>query len=181
MGRVKTGPRGSLAEPPKNPDDPVAYQNWMLFWLLYGCGLRVSEACQLKWIDWNPSYQSFYVIGKGSKWRQVPVILFWARWFQKEILPKWSQVHPQILLGMNRFQAWKMLKQWNPNWHPHRLRHSFATHCLQNGLNLRFLQEILGHSRLTSTAIYTHLDWHDLSKVIDDKHPYIKGLKASNT
>jgi integrase/recombinase XerC len=163
--------------------------------LLYGCGLRVGELVGLDvgasapaagWID--ASDATAHVLGKGSKWRSVPVGAA-----ALQALQRWGQLRAQIaapgevaLFVSNRgtrltpSQVRARLKQravqagLPTHVHPHMLRHSFASHLLQSSGDLRAVQELLGHANITTTQVYTRLDFGHLSKVYDAAHPRAK-------
>ena len=145
-----------------------------LFFLLYGGGLRVSEACQLKNKDIDWTNQTIKIKGKGNKERLVS-------------LPKTALEHLKIfkqnhiyLFGnqpLSPRKAYDIIKSIGQKTgllkplHPHALRHSFATHMLLGGSDLRVLQELLGHKTLTATQKYTHLDLDQLSQTLEKYHP----------
>jgi integrase/recombinase XerC len=163
--------------------------------LLYGCGLRVGELVGLDlrpgsaaagWIDAPDA--SAHVLGKGSKRRSVPVGSAALR-----ALHDWVEVRAQLaradepaLLVSNRGTRitagqvrsrlkLRALRAGLPTHvHPHMLRHSFATHLLQSSGDLRAVQELLGHANITTTQVYTKLDFGHLSKVYDAAHPRAK-------
>ena len=148
----------------------------VLFLLLYGAGLRISEACALKWqnIDW--SRRTLLIKGKGSKERivAIPKLLrsrlkafqndsgFESVWGSKS-LPTRSAFDMVRKLGAKA----GLLRPLNP----HALRHSFATHLLSSGANLRTLQELLGHESLLATEKYTHLSIDQLKRTMQKHHP----------
>ena len=149
-------------------------RNKALFFLLYGAGLRVSEACMLTNSDIDFQRQTLKIKGKGNKERLVS--------FPKSILN-----HLKILKTNHRFffgekplpqrKAYDIIKSIGKKagllkpLHPHSLRHSFATHMLVGGTNLRVLQQLLGHNSLTSTQKYTHLDLSNLAQTLEKYHP----------
>ena len=155
--------------------------------LLYGCGLRVSELVNLKLnnIDLNSKYIQCY--GKGSKERIVP---FGEK--AKSALKKYLKVRDMIILGnklpdtkilflkdngrqITRQDVYEFIKKQGEKIHkhvsPHTLRHSFATHLLENGADLRIVQELLGHSSISNTQIYTHVSIQRLKTVYEKTHP----------
>lgn len=166
--------------------DPVAVRDRALAELLYGSGLRISEALSLDVMDFDPGGGTVRVMGKGSKERMVPLSDA-----SKEALSAWLRVRDFFLkdieekalfLGirggrLNRRQGARAMQQLASaaglpeHVHPHMLRHSFATHLLEAGADMRGVQELLGHARLTTTARYTHLTWDKISKAYDDAHP----------
>jgi site-specific recombinase XerD len=149
----------------------------ILFLLLYGAGLRISEACGLKWqnIDW--SRRILLIKGKGSKERivAIPKILSAKlKAFQNgtESVSVWG---PKPLPTRSAFDMIRkvgakagLLRPLNP----HALRHSFATHLLSSGANLRTLQELLGHESLLATEKYTHLSIEQLKRTMQKHHPF---------
>ena len=161
--------------------------------LLYGCGLRVAELTGLDlqpggagWIDVADA--SAHVLGKGSKRRSVPVGAAALRALQAwlALRPELARDgEPALLVGQRgaRISAGQVrarlkrraLRAGLPTHvHPHMLRHSFATHVLQSSGDLRAVQELLGHANITTTQVYTKLDFGHLSKVYDAAHPRAK-------
>ncbi len=155
---------------------------------LYGCGLRVSELTHLKISDLFFDEGFIKVTGKGNKQRFVPI----GKTTKKYIIIYKNEVriHQKIhsdysdILFLNRrgkqltramiFTIVKQLSKkigLHKNISPHTFRHSFATHLLENGANLRAIQQMLGHESITTTEIYVHLDRSFLSDVIDQYHP----------
>jgi integrase/recombinase XerC len=176
----------------RDGDDPVlAARDQCIVELLYGCGLRVGELVGLDlrasgdhgWID--PADASAHVLGKGSKWRSVPVgaaaLKALRGWL--EVRTELAQAdEPALLVGargtrISADQVRARLKRraqqagLPTHVHPHMLRHSFATHVLQSSGDLRAVQELLGHANITTTQVYTKLDFGHLSKVYDAAHP----------
>ena len=160
--------------------------------LLYGCGLRVAELVGLDlqasaqavgWLDWDDA--TVHVLGKGQKRRQVPVgkaaMQALMQWRQTRAVL--AQPHESALFVNQRGsrisdnqvrQAVKRLAQQAglaTSVHPHMLRHSFASHVLQSSGDLRAVQELLGHAHISTTQIYTKLDFQHLAKVYDAAHP----------
>ena len=160
------------------------YRNKAMLELMYGCGLRVSELINLEINDIDMTNCLIKVFGKGSKERDIPLGEY-AIFYLKEYLERRNSLlkkkpcnklflnnHGQ---GMTRQGFFKMLKGLleekglNPNISPHTLRHSFATHLLNRGADLRSIQEMLGHSDISTTKIYTKVSDE---KVIDDYNEY---------
>lgn len=148
-----------------------------LFFLLYGGGLRVSEACyvKVKNIDWEN--RTIKIKGKGNKERLVC--------FPKKAMEnlKALKTNHTYLFGhkpLSERKAYDIIKSIGQKTgllkplHPHALRHSFATHMLTGGSNLRILQKLLGHKTLSSTQKYTHLDLAHLSQTLEMYHPFQK-------
>ncbi len=164
-------------------EDWVEARDRALFTLLYGCGLRIDEALQLD-IKHQPRDGLLRVIGKGSKERQVPVIDLVSRALQNylDICPFPLDADRPIFLGtrggrLNQGVAQKAMRSLRntlglpENATPHALRHSFATHLLQNGANLREIQELLGHASLSTTQRYTEINAEELMKIYKAAHP----------
>ncbi len=155
--------------------------------LLYATGLRVSELINLKREDLKIEMGMLTCSGKGSKERIVPVgdsalskISRYLREARGEY--KKSDQNPYLFLSnrgkpMTRQSFWKIIKKYalraniEKNVTPHILRHSFATHLLENGANLRSVQMMLGHSDISTTQIYTHINKERLKQIYDDHHP----------
>lgn len=155
---------------------------------LYGCGLRVSELVTLRISDLHFREGIISVTGKGDKQRLVPIgasalkqILTYKEQVRVRLSPKKKS---EDILFLNR-NGGKMSRQMvflivkkqvekagiHKNISPHTFRHSFATHLVQNGADLRAVQDLLGHASITTTEIYTHLDSDDMRKAILDYHP----------
>ncbi len=153
--------------------------------LLYGCGLRLSEinGLDLQDIDWQQ--QTLVVTGKGNKQRQLPfgkkALNALKNWLAKrDNMAKENERAVFVSQQGNRLSnssIQKRLKKMafvqglNTNVHPHMLRHSFASHILESSKDLRAVQELLGHANLSTTQIYTHLDFQHLAGVYDNAHP----------
>ncbi len=188
-------PSGSAEEEGKNDvsgtdgltaDELFHLRDMALLELLYGSGLRISEALGLDVGDLRPSTGHVLVTGKGGKDRVVPLsdtsMKVLSRWLAvRENVPP---VHGEraVFLGrrgkrLDRRQAARILdahaEQAGIQQHisPHDLRHSFATHLLEGGADLRAVQELLGHSRISTTQRYTHLNLDALTRVYDESHP----------
>jgi integrase/recombinase XerC len=164
-------------------DDWVAMRDRALFTLLYGCGLRIDEALSLNCGD-MPRDGFLRVMGKGGKERQVPVIALVDTALKTYLsaTPYPTQGDDPIFRGMqgkrlNQGVAQKAMRDIRgllglpENATPHALRHSFATHLLQNGANLREIQELLGHASLSTTQRYTDLDATEMLRIYKNAHP----------
>ncbi len=143
--------------------------------LLYGGGLRVSEACGLRWKDLKKDSRSILVRGKGGKERLVS--LPHSCWKAITGMPAGGKyvLSAEIPLSTRKAYEWVRragidAKLMRPL-HPHALRHSFATHLLSSGADLRVLQELLGHSSLAATQKYTHLSIDHLARSLEKHHP----------
>ena len=167
---------------------PMAIRDLAIFELLYSCGLRVTELCDLKisHILWDSDM--IRVLGKGDRERFVPLgpiakenLTNYLNQDRPLLTKKQSNVS-EVFLSRNgnkltRIMIWILLKKWTANANikkdvsPHTLRHSFATHLLEGGADLRSVQEMLGHADITTTQIYTQLDKEHLKQVHRDFHP----------
>ncbi|MDR6921656.1 MULTISPECIES: site-specific tyrosine recombinase XerD [Chryseobacterium] len=163
-------------------------RNHCIIEVLYGCGLRVSELIDLKISNINFKEQYIKVNGKGNKTRFVPLADYTAELLEtyiKEVRSK-SKINKKyedtLFLNsrgtsMSRVIVFLIIKELtdkagvSKKISPHTFRHSFATHLLQNGADLRYIQEMLGHSSITTTEIYTHLKTEELRDVILSYHP----------
>ena len=167
---------------------PQGERNRAIIEVLYGCGLRVSELISLKISDLFFEEGFIKVTGKGNKQRFVPIGSLTIQFidiYRNEIrVHQVIKPNAQDTLFLNRrgneltrsmiFHIVKELTEKagiQKNISPHTFRHSFATHLLENGADLRAIQQMLGHESITSTEIYTHLDKSHLSQIINNFHP----------
>lgn len=167
---------------------PEGMRNKAIIEMLYGCGLRVTELVELKISNIYAETEFIKVIGKGNKERLVPIGSVALKLL--EIYVGQIRVHLQIKKGhedyiflnrsgsrLSRISVFNLIKSLaiatgiHKNISPHTLRHSFATHLIEGGADLRAVQEMLGHSSITTTEIYTHLDRDYLRSVITQFHP----------
>jgi len=161
----------------------IAYRDRALFTLLYGCGLRINEALQLDFAT-RPKNGEVIVMGKGSKERLVPVLPIVEQNIEEYLsqAPFVFDKETPLFLGsrgkrLNQGVAQKQLRDIRKaidlpeSLTPHALRHSFATHILVNGGNLRIIQELLGHSSVSSTQCYTDFDNAQLLDIYERAHP----------
>lgn len=156
--------------------------------VLYGCGLRVSELIEIKISNINFKENYIAVHGKGDKMRFVPLAAYTAELLSEYLVNtraknKINKKFEDYLFlnsrgtSMSRVIVFLIIKEItekagiNKKISPHTFRHSFATHLLQNGADLRFIQEMLGHSSITTTEVYTHLKTDELRDVILNYHP----------
>ena len=154
-------------------EEPLAIRNRALAELIYSAGLRSREAVELDLADVDFDGEAVRVLGKGGKERVVPL--------GEEAayrLGRWLQVRPQLAGGAEnalfisargRRLDTSTVRRLLP--HPHRFRHAFATHLLEGGADLRTIQELLGHSSLSTTQVYSHVDGRRLRRVYDRSHP----------
>jgi integrase/recombinase XerC len=177
-----------VALPDADADDALAVRDRAMLELFYSSGLRLSELAGLTLdrIDWHAG--EVRVWGKGAKERIVPVggeaLGALRRWIDSRaqlgvsgndavfVTQRGARRSPRAIQARVRHRA---IEQGLPrNVHPHMLRHSFASHVLQSSGDLRAVQEMLGHASITSTQVYTHLDFQYLAKVYDAAHPRAK-------
>jgi integrase/recombinase XerD len=174
------------------PDDPQRVRDRTLMELLYAAGLRVSEALRLDAEDVSLDGSFVRVIGKGDRERLVPVgeiALAWLRRYADTVRPDWlaiAHVNPArggpVFLTprgrrLARQQAWTIVKRaagaagLSDRVSPHTFRHSFATHLLEGGADLRVVQELLGHATISTTQLYTHVTGERIREVYARAHP----------
>lgn len=167
-----------------NLETPFDYRNKAMLELMYGCGLRVSELVNLEINDIDMTNCLIRILGKGSKERDIPLgeySIYYLKLYldQRNLLLKNKPCNKLFLnnhgQGMTRQGFFKMLKNLlqekglNPDVSPHTLRHSFATHLVNRGADLRSIQEMLGHSDISTTKIYTKVSDE---KVLEDYNKY---------
>ena len=170
----------------ENDPSGLGYRDRTLFELIYSCGLRVTEACSLKVGDFLDDRKLLRVVGKGDRERIVPVgdiARSYVETYVETIRPKLigRHIHEKTLfLGrrgspLTRALVWKRFKEYcalcGIDAKVHTLRHSFASHLLRGGADLRSVQELLGHSDIRTTQIYTHTDTEDLQQAYRTFHP----------
>ena len=168
--------------------DALAVRDKAIFELFYSSGLRLSELTSLAPADINFSDATVRVTGKGSKTRVIPVgghaLRAVQTWLEARA-PLVKAGGEALFVNRNgtrltprgvqyRVKRWALQLGLNSNVHPHVLRHSFASHVLQSSGDLRAVQEMLGHASISTTQIYTHLDFQYLAKVYDAAHPRAK-------
>jgi integrase/recombinase XerD len=173
-------------------DTPAGLRDRALLELLYASGLRISEAVGLDREDLSIEQGTVRVVGKGDRERQVPVgdvALDWLGRYIDGVRPGWLGLRPGVLDRggalflsirgdrLDRRRAWDMLVATahtaglRDGVSPHTLRHSFATHLLEGGADLRIVQELLGHASITTTQLYTHLTGERIKDVYARAHP----------
>ncbi len=168
-------------------DEPFAFRDRAMLELAYGAGLRVSEWISLGVKDVLMDDHLVRVFGKGSKERLVPIgrkAIGAVAIYLRELRPKLERGQGKGILFLNargeplsRMGAWKILRKYvdaagiTKSVSPHTLRHSFATHLLEGGADLRAVQEMLGHADISTTQIYTHVDREFLRSVHRQFHP----------
>ncbi|MDW8308630.1 MAG: tyrosine recombinase XerC [Verrucomicrobiales bacterium] len=187
MERATAAAAPAKARARGRPISPVVrYRDAAMLETIYSCGLRISEVCSLRATDIDWTEQLVRVRGKGRKERLVPIgapalraiHAYWER------LPQPPAGNAPVFLAENRrrspvnvcaftrkFKRYLALAGLDPSLTPHKLRHSFATHLLDAGADLRSVQELLGHAHLTTTQVYTHVTTERLKKAYDAAHP----------
>ncbi|HOO56385.1 MAG TPA: site-specific tyrosine recombinase XerD [bacterium] len=170
-------------------EKPVEIRNRAIVETLYATGMRVSELTGLKLSDLNWSEGYIKCFGKGSKMRMVPIGEIAREWLKKyleEVRTEWDNRGSDRLFltsrggPVQRASVWKIVKDLGrdagvmSNISPHTFRHSFATHLMENGADLRAVQEMLGHSDISTTQKYTHATTHQMRKSFEQFHPRAK-------
>ncbi len=178
-------------------DDIYGKRDKAMLTLMYSCGLRVGELVSLKVSDLYFQEALIKCKGKGSKERIIPVndyaiqILTEYLSFSRKELLKDKKSSSYLFLNKNgnplsRVYFWKLIKNYalkagiKKEIYPHTLRHSFATHLLENGANLRIIQTLLGHENITTTQVYTHISSASLQENYQKYHNKIKPLNSQN-
>lgn len=167
---------------------PSGHRDRAIIETLYGCGLRVSELTGLEMNQLHPDERYIQVTGKGNKQRLVPIheealkhLLLYLSECRSQLKVKTDSKHLVFLNlrggALSRVSVFQLVKKLaesagiSKNVSPHTFRHSFATHLVQNGADLRVVQELLGHESILTTEIYTHLDRKHLAAVVKKYHP----------
>lgn len=169
-------------------DDLLSLRDHAILELFYSSGLRLAELVSLNFNTLDLANGTITVTGKGSKTRIVPVgshaIHAIQTWLTARsgiatpdqpalfITKQGNRITPRAI--QYRLKEWAIKQGINSDVHPHMLRHSFATHVLQSSGDLRAVQEMLGHANISTTQVYTHLDFQHLAKVYDQAHPRAK-------
>ncbi|KAA8596414.1 MULTISPECIES: tyrosine recombinase XerC [Vibrio] len=168
-----------------NGDDPLSIRDRAMMEVMYGAGLRLAELVGINLKDVLGRQGEIRVIGKGDKERKAPF-----SGLAKEWVDKWLKVRGELAspgetalfvskLGtrishrsvQKRMEEWGKKQSVASHISPHKLRHSFATHVLESSQNLRAVQELLGHENISTTQVYTHLDFQHLAQAYDQAHP----------
>ena len=167
---------------------PSGHRDRAIIETLYGCGLRVSELTGLEMNQLHPDERYIQVTGKGNKQRLVPIheealkhLILYLSECRSQLKVKTDSKHLVFLNlrggALSRVSVFQLVKKLaesagiSKNVSPHTFRHSFATHLVQNGADLRVVQELLGHESILTTEIYTHLDRKHLAAVVKKYHP----------
>ena len=167
-------------------EKPLEIRNRAIFELLYATGIRASELINLKKENYDRNSGIIKVFGKGSKERVVPLhydAIFFIEKYLRDVYPKLEKRKTNYLFitrtgnKMTRQYLWKLVKKYailsgiDKNIYPHLLRHSFATHLLEGGADLRSVQKLLGHSDISTTQVYTHISIAKLKEEYNKRHP----------
>ncbi|MGD8206248.1 tyrosine recombinase XerC [Pantoea sp. FN0305] len=172
-------------------NDPLAVRDRAMMEVMYGAGLRLSELVGIDLRHLDLEAGEVWVTGKGSKERRLPIGRTAVEWIEKWLTLRAgfapngdalfiSKEGKRISVRnvQKRFAEWGVKQGVSSHVHPHKLRHSFATHMLESSGDLRAVQELLGHASLSTTQIYTHLDFQHLASVYDEAHPRAKRGKS---
>lgn len=168
-------------------NDPLAVRDRAMLEVMYGAGLRLSELVNIDCKHLDLASGEVWVTGKGSKERRLPMGRSAVQWLEHwlNLRELFGPDDDALFLSkpgkrisarnvQKRFAEWGIRQGLNSHVHPHKLRHSFATHMLESSGDLRAVQELLGHANLPTTQIYTHLDFQHLASVYDAAHPRAK-------
>jgi integrase/recombinase XerC len=175
----------------RKPTDALSRRDLAMLELLYSSGLRLSELAGLDVADLDLADRTVRVLGKGSKTRVLPVggkAVAALRAWLAERKPLVKDGAGALFVGQNgrrlgaraiqrRIGRWAAASDLNLPVHPHLLRHSFATHLLESSRDLRGVQELLGHADISTTQVYTHLDFQHLARIYDESHPRARRRK----
>jgi len=171
--------------------DPLSLRDLAMMELMYSSGLRLSELVGINLIDIKLREKEILVLGKGSKQRLLPIteraVVSIGAWLK--VRSAFCEVGETALFTSKlkqrisvrnvqaRMEKWGLQQNLPSHLNPHKLRHSFATHMLESSGNLRAVQTLLGHADLSTTQVYTHLDFQHLAEVYDKAHPRSKRKK----
>ena len=188
-GPLTPGQMRKLVEAPTAEHSEMWLRDRAMLEIMYAAGLRASEVGTLKMNDYNDTLASVMVLGKGNKQRLVPLgdpAVNAIRQYLNECRPGLARFRDgrdkfRLVLSfsgkpLERVAVWQIVRKYAaiarvPGVHPHKLRHSFATHLLAGGADLRVVQELLGHSDINTTQVYTHVDRSRLHDVLLKHHP----------
>lgn len=183
------GQMKKLVESPSPDHGDLWLRDRAILELMYAAGLRASEVCTTKLNDFSEVLGCVTVIGKGNKQRIVPIGVPSIQWLKRWIAEsrplfaergRGADRHRLFLSHsgrpLERVALWQIIRRCAlragmDHIHPHKLRHSFATHLVMGGADLRLVQELLGHANVTTTQVYTHVDQSNLHEVIAQFHP----------
>ncbi|TVO76890.1 tyrosine recombinase XerC [Sedimenticola selenatireducens] len=173
------------------PETALDQRDLAIMELLYSSGLRLAELVSINLHDIDTTDATLEVTGKGAKSRRIPVgskalaaITAWKKLRGNIAKPdeqalfvsqRGTRLQPRSI--QQRLKQWALKQGINRNLHPHLFRHSFASHLLESSSDLRAVQELLGHADISTTQIYTHLDFQHLAQVYDSAHPRARKKK----
>ena len=178
------------------PDEnPLAIRDQAIFELFYSSGLRLSELVGLDIAQIDLHDAMVMVLGKGRKMRYVPLGRYAVAALQRWLKTRATMIRdtePALFINrlgrrlsartvQQRIKKWALLAGIDKHVHPHMLRHSFASHLLESSNDLRAVQELLGHADISTTQVYTHLDFQHLARIYDDAHPRAHRKKPDQT
>ena len=183
---------GQLLEVDEN--DPLSVRDRAMMELMYGAGLRLAELVSIDVKHISMSKGELRVVGKGDKERKVPFSGMAKEWVKNWLKMRGelaSSDEPALFVSklgvrishrnvQKRMAEWGQKQSVASHISPHKLRHSFATHMLESSGNLRAVQELLGHENISTTQIYTHLDFQHLATAYDKAHPRARKKDSSN-
>ncbi len=175
----------------RKPTDALTRRDHAMLELLYSSGLRLAELAGLDVTDLDLADRTVRVLGKGSKTRILPVGKQAATALRTWLADRAALVKgggSALFVGQNgrrlgaraiqrRIERWAAASGLNVPVHPHLFRHSFATHLLESSRDLRGVQELLGHADISTTQVYTHLDFQHLARIYDESHPRARRRK----
>lgn len=171
-----------------DPQHDLAIRDKAMMELMYSAGLRLDELVNTNLDDIDFINQEIWVIGKGAKERLLPIGQTAIQAIEQWLTVRDAYIaddHQALFLSQKkqrishrqvrtRMKQWGVEQQIDGKVHPHKLRHSFASHLLESSQDLRAVQELLGHANLSTTQVYTHLDFQHLAKIYDSTHPRAK-------
>lgn len=173
-------------------DDPLVIRDLAMIELCYSSGLRLAELVSLNLQELDLADATLEVTGKGAKSRRLPIggkaLEAIRRWLVERqkladleetalfVSQRGRRIHPRSV--QQRLGRWARLQGTPGGLHPHQLRHSFASHLLESSGDLRAVQELLGHANISTTQVYTHLDFQHLAEVYDQAHPRARRIKT---
>jgi len=192
--QLLTGNSSGNSDDSGNNNSVLAIRDAAMLEVFYSSGLRLSELTGLNLVDIDINDNTLRVTGKGNKTRITPIGRY-ARealklWLKKRVLlanktetavfvsKLGKRIHPRSVQA--RIKKWAVTQNMKQSLHPHMLRHSFASHILESSGDLRAVQELLGHADISSTQIYTHLDFQHLANVYDNAHPRARKRNRNN-
>jgi len=191
--KTRRSKKSSAQKDDKMRINPKYYRTVAIIELLYSSGLRISELCHLTISNIDMRNQTLFILGKGAKERYVPIgsqackaLNNYIKYERTPLIQKLPSPPEEVFLAqgghpLSRISVWKIIKKAartagidENRVSPHKLRHSFATHLLEGGADIRSVQEMLGHSSVTTTQVYTHVTTRYIHSVHEKYHPRAK-------